>query len=431
MADFTNGIENAQHYLNAVDQASIEVPTSVTSNLLSGTVSSSTTSFSIREIICSLLAGNGIKLPNLQICLKVNIGRLLSISGLPLSIKNALLSVEKALDDFITHTGIDNVLGRLNSAIGEFAAIANMINFCGTPVVPRAIPNVLKDVFGAYLGKGQDLMDRLGVMLDNDIGLCLGDGGFNVSIFQSGLLKDIGDWVDDFGNMPTATINSITNSLKNLSSDINDLIKFENNFSGTDNAGGSTFSPKEGRVHTGIGTALPENMTLAESQKYASLLKALYSATSAYPVDDAGNNIMHYLLEPELISKLELDSNPTYTLEENEPVYDHCGVITGYTKSTIQAPAPTSTGGPTASATQPGVVGLAESGIVLNNSPASTVNLGTTNPNVQSSVPDTPIGKNGDKKGDMAVNSTHTFIAIANYDGTTAIWSKSANNTSW
>ena len=51
MADFTNGIENAQHYLNAVDQASIEVPTSVTSNLLSGTVSSSTTSFSIREII--------------------------------------------------------------------------------------------------------------------------------------------------------------------------------------------------------------------------------------------------------------------------------------------------------------------------------------------------------------------------------------------
>ena len=119
MSDFVNGLQNASDYIN---RTTIELPTSVTADLNSGTIAATTTGFSLKELICSLLAGNGIKLPNLQICLKINIGRLLGLSGLTDKLRNALSAAEAALDRFIAHTNIDNVLARLNAAIAEFAA---------------------------------------------------------------------------------------------------------------------------------------------------------------------------------------------------------------------------------------------------------------------------------------------------------------------
>ena len=74
MADF----ETAANYLRNTD---VDVVTGVTVDAGTGEVETTTTSMSLREIICSLLAGNGIKLPNLQLCLKINLGRLLGISG--------------------------------------------------------------------------------------------------------------------------------------------------------------------------------------------------------------------------------------------------------------------------------------------------------------------------------------------------------------
>ena len=51
----------------------------------------------------------------------------------------------------------------MNAGIAEFAAVANMINFRGTPVIPRAIPNVLGDMFGSSPGEGKRLLDNLGL----------------------------------------------------------------------------------------------------------------------------------------------------------------------------------------------------------------------------------------------------------------------------
>ena len=142
MSDFTGPLKDASDYLNSTK---LDIPTGKFDvDTETGTVTPQTQSYSLKEIICSLLAGNGIKLPNLQICLKVNIGRLIPEipAGLE-DLQNALKEAEAALDEFIAHTNIDNALERLNAAVAEFAAIANMINFCGTPVVPRAIPNAV------------------------------------------------------------------------------------------------------------------------------------------------------------------------------------------------------------------------------------------------------------------------------------------------
>ena len=376
VGDFKDGLEDFNDYINGTK---VDIPTGqVDVDVNDGTITAQTQSYSLKEIICSLLAGNGIRLPNLQICLKVNLGRLIpEIPDALADLRGALEDAEKALDDFIAHTNIDNALGRLNSAVAEFAAIANMINFCGTPVVPRAIPNVLRDAMGSFIGAGKGILDTLGTMADGDIGGCIGtDGKFNPNLFTSGILKRLGDQFDDLANLPASVKQGIIDDLNAFKNDMENLIEFENNFKGSSSTGGSIFAPTN-RVNTNVGVAVDnDNMTLAKSQQYASNLQSLYNSLKAYEVDEAGNNIFSYLLEPELIAKLENDGAPTVALAERQPIYDHCGRVTGYTQRSIQSVQETSVGDPAQTNTQPGLAGLAESGTVVTSPPATTTNLG-------------------------------------------------------
>ena len=374
MSDFVGGLEDANEYLN---RTTIDVPTGVVT-AENGTLTAQTQSYSLKEIICMLLAGNGVKLPNLQICLKINLGRLIpEIPAGLADLKAALEEAEKALDDFIAHTNIDNALARLNAAVAEFAAIANMINFCGTPVVPRAIPNVLKDAMGSFTGAGKDILDTLGQIADSDIGGCIGtNGSFSPDLFTGGLLQKLGSQFSNLAGMPSAVKQDIINELNLFTTSMNNLMTFENNFSGTSTSGGSVFSPNT-RVNTGVGMAMGD-MSLSQSQQYASSLQALYNSLKGYEVDANGNNIFTYLLEPEMLAKLQNDGDPTVPLADRTPTYDYCGRQIGYTERTIQTVQSTSSGGPAEAVIQPGVTGLSESGTVVSNSPASTVNLGAT-----------------------------------------------------
>ena len=376
MSDFVDGIKDASEYLNATK---VDIPTGqVIVDAKTGTVTAQTHSYSLKEIICMLLAGNGIKLPNLQICLKVNLGRLIPEipAGLE-DLKEALEEAEKALDDFISHTNIDNVLARLNAAVAEFAAIANMINFCGTPVVPKAIPNVVRDAMGSFTGAGKDILDTLGTMADSEIGGCIGSSGFRPDAFTGGLLKQLGDNIGNLLGMPAEVKQSIINDLNAFKTDIKDLMTFENNFKGADSIGGSIFSPSL-RINTGVGVAIDiGSMTLAQSQMYAGSLQALFNSLKGYEVDADGNNIFNYLLEPEMIAQLENDGSPTVPLSDRDPIYDHCDRVIGYTERSTQTVQGVSSGGPAENIAQPGVTGLSESGAVVSSSPATTTNLGS------------------------------------------------------
>ena len=428
MSDF----QTAANYLK---NTNVDLVTSATVDVGTGEVEQTTTSISLREIICSLLAGNGILLPNLQLCLKINIGRLLGISGIPPELYKALEEAEEALDEFIAHTNIDNVLARLNAAIAEFAAIANMINFCGTPINPKPIPNVLENLFGSYLGAGKDLLDKLGTMFDSDVGGCTSGGGFNAGIFQGGVLKSLGDIIDEFGsiaNAPANTIDSLTNELKAFASDMQNLVEFENNFSGTESNGGSSFTTgTESSTHTGVGTAIDTStLTLSHAQQVAGGLKSAYSSLSGYKVGPENKNIFEYLLEPKMLGQLASEDLPTVNTVERTPNYDYCGVIESYTASPNNV-VEKSAGAPPSASTDPGITGLAESGIVSNSSPITTTNLTNPNPMVRKTVPNSTIGTPGDKKGDIASDSSHIYIANADYDGSTAIWVRSAVDQSW
>lgn len=420
--------QSAADYLNTT---SLTVPTAIDVDLGSGTVSASTTSFSLKELICALLAGNGIKLPNLQICLHINIGRLLNIQGILGPLYNALAAAEAALEAFIAHTNLDNLLNRLNSALAEFAAIASMINFCGGPVQPIEIPNVLREIFGAFLGKGKELLDKLGKMFDLQIGLCIGgDGKFNAGVFESGILKEIGDYIDPVTGIfdaPQNVIDDFVTRINAFVNDLNNLMDGENNYSATVSNGGSSFV-SEPRVNTNVGVAIDvENITFSDAQRYASNLKGLYDNLSAYEIDDEGRNIFDYILEPELIAKLSASDDPTVPLAERVPVYDHCGRIVGYTVSEIQTVSDRSTGAAPSVIAQPGVDGIRESGIKVSAPPATTTDLTNTNPVVKPSVPDSPYGKPGDKRGDIATDGDYIYIAHDDYtDGLSEIWNRTA-----
>ena len=371
--DFTNGLQSASDYIN---RTTVDIPTNANISATGG-LNVSTTSFSMKELICSLLGGNGINLPNLQICLKINIARLLNEPTLPSDIRNALAGAEPALDEFIAHTNIDNVLNRLNSAIAEFAAIANMINFCGTPVSPRPIPNVLKDTMGSFLGAGQNILDSLGTIAGSDIGGCIGtDGKFNPNLFTGGLLKQIGDNFSNLANMPQSLRSQIASDLNGFQDDMNNLIKFENNFNSTETSGGSTFTPGQQQTHTGVGVAIDaNNMTFSQASAIAAQLQGLYDQLSSYEVDESGQNIFDYLLTDDMIAMLQNKTNPTVGLSNKETVFDYCGKPIGVVDTPIQQQIPTSAGAPTEDVLAPGNTGLQESGAKVYPTPATTTNL--------------------------------------------------------
>ena len=51
---------------------------------------------------------------------------------------------------------------------------------------------------GSFVGAGKDILDTLGQMADGDIGGCIGtDGKFNPDLFTGGLLKQLGDNIDN------------------------------------------------------------------------------------------------------------------------------------------------------------------------------------------------------------------------------------------
>ena len=139
--DFSQGLSSANDYLDT--RHHISGTQAAGTDALRGVVSAEY-SFTLRELLCGLLAGNGLKLPNVQLCLHSNIGALLGLPNIQSELNDALTELQSSMEKFMDHTKFDQVLGRLNGVLAEGQNVANMINFCSTPVDPIAIPNMLE-----------------------------------------------------------------------------------------------------------------------------------------------------------------------------------------------------------------------------------------------------------------------------------------------
>ncbi len=360
--DFKGGLQSANDYLDT--RHHLSGTKAAGTDALRGVVSAEY-SFTLRELLCGLLAGNGLKLPNVQLCLHSNIGALLGIEGLQGELQDALSELQGDLEKFMDHTKFDQVLGRLNGVLAEAQNVANMINFCSAPVDPIAIPNMLERAMGSFLGAGKSITDAIGAIADEDMCACIStSGGFNSNVFNGGLLGNISNNLSRItsGALLQSELDAILNDVKSIGSQITGLIDFENTIGGSYSRGGSQFATPDpgcnaqiGVMHNGASGGIAGNARLT------SQLKSLYDRLGGYPVqyskgsstgqqlaghqyDADGNrvfgeevvefpNIFHLLLDQELLNLLERPDDPTPNVDTQTPVYDYCGNIIGFTQN--------------------------------------------------------------------------------------------------
>ncbi len=382
LTDFKNGLQDANEYLDTRHHLS---GTTAIGNSNLRAVAQAEYSFTLRELLCGVLGGNGIKLPNIQICMSANINALLGIPALQGELFDALTQLEGAMNDFMDHTKLDSVLGRLNGVLAEAQNVANMINFCSTPVDPIAIPNMLERAMGSFLGAGKELIDQIGTILPGQVCACIGTNGFNGNVFNGGILGNIANNIDaiNAGNLGQSVIDSIRGDISNISDSISNLISFENNINGAYSLGGSQFATPDPNCHSGVGLMHnPNNGSIASNARLASSMKGLYDRLAGYPVtyrpgttlggssgtvpisasgldpNDAQpieyENIFKLLFDDDFLTLLDQADDPQSNVDNQIPVYDYCGTIIGYTTNVVQKEADKSLGSDPTAPNSPG-----------------------------------------------------------------------------
>jgi len=335
--DFPNGIQTASDYLSDNTSANSQLTTSVAN--IGNLVVSAQIDTNLKEIICSLLAGRGLLLPNLQICISLNLKELLGgiIGQVQDVLYNALNQLDQAFDRFLAHLRLDEVLGRINNIIAEITNIANMINFCSAPIDPIRIPNVLENAMDSFLGAGRSIIDSIGSMIPDKIGGCLIGGSFNGSIFNGGLLQKI--WLN-YDNLD-AVSDSIIADITKITRQINTLIDRESNVPTNYNQGGSDLAEAPRPTHDGIAALYnSQDEGIQGATTAAFNLKGIYNQVADYPVQDSNgntyNNILELICDADLLRVLARPTNPRPTIAAQIPVKNYCGEIIGYTQAITQ-----------------------------------------------------------------------------------------------
>lgn len=305
----------------------------------------------LKEIICLLLAGKGLKLPNIQICLHSNLQGILGENNLPFDLLNSLTSLTNTVGDFLEHTQLNNVMNRLNKAVNDFATVANMIAFCAEPIRPRPIPNVLQDILGSYLGLGKKILDQIGKIAGGNIINCIridsnGNLKFKNNLYESGILKDIEDDFEKLtsGDLAQEKIDFFKLRIKKIENNFRSLMEKENNVYAYYSPGGSggrrRLVPKT-TESSDVGV-LFDSLTggVSSVAGSANQIQQLNQQLRNYViVDDEGNSIknpMSLLVDKDLLAILD-DSTPSdiqRPVVARKPVLNYCGDIIGYETQT-------------------------------------------------------------------------------------------------
>jgi hypothetical protein len=305
-------------------------------------------SFTVKELVCGLMSGNGLKMPNLQVGLHSQLSSLLLeelVANMQQPVYDAINQVRNSVEDFMDHTKLDDVLGRMNVILAEAQQIASLINFCAAPADPKAIPAMIEESFGSFLGPGKSLMDTVGKVPESRV-CSLVSGAFDPSAFVDGFLKDVADWLQDIiaGTLSIPRVESLVAQAKAISEAVASLINKENTVLSTYDQGGSQFSTPDPGCNPGVGV-LHNSRTggINANARLASTMKALYDNLGGYPVryrvPGAGPgeneyieypNIFHLLVEPDLLELLQKEDEPLPTSSTEVPILDYCGNVVGY-----------------------------------------------------------------------------------------------------
>jgi len=310
----------------------------------------------IKDIICAILFGgiNNLLKGNL-LCVKADLDALITnntnLPGLA-DIKQELKNVRDQIHALEDISGIKDTIGRVNQAIAEVQSLLALDGLCKIPLKAPAIPDIIKQVTDAELNEANAILNDLGRLSKPQ--LCIdGAGGLNTGSYNpDSILGSIQKHLNRMGDIPSQQINVMKNRLKGIENALRKSINrqlFPDFRHKTDLTTGSAYVAGSSAITLAAPPPLanqwnppypPQDIpNLKDATSVAQALVSNVGKTASYPA--SVNGIRHENIWPGLVGptvySLAVNAltpqDPFYA--QQEPVYDYCGKLVGYTSTVI------------------------------------------------------------------------------------------------
>lgn len=292
----------------------------------------------IKDIICAILFGginNMLKGPLL--CVNFDLNKIAEEAGLAGlgDLKAALDEAKAQLKAAEALSGIPETLARVNAAIADVQSLLALDGLCAIPLKAPKIPDVIAQVIDAEFAEMNGILNDLGrlakpsVCLDGAGGLGFGSG-YNPDSILGSLSKHLGK----MGSIPGDQLAALTKRLQGVGKALEKSINrqlFPDFRTKHNLVTGAPISPADAQVITvnDFKAAAATAQTLVASMKQ----------TGSYPADVNGirsENIWLAMLGPEVYAMAVDAMTPTDPLfTQQDPIYDYCGKLVGYTSTVI------------------------------------------------------------------------------------------------
>lgn len=310
----------------------------------------------IKDIICALLFG-GIKnmLKGPLLCVTADLEKLI---GEPNDIPS-IAELQKELSDLHKEVkrmegvmDVKETIGRVNKAMGEVQSLLSLGGMCKSPLrIPR-IPNILDSIIDSEFAMAKAILNEIGRLTKPQ--LCLtGQGGLTTGTYNpKSILGRIGKLGGRMADIPGNQIDSFTKQIKAVGKSvkkINDIKLFpdfrhkHNLVTGKPYAGEASVvtlaapPPVESQWNPPYPPTATPN--LQEATESANALVNNINSTASYPSISNGikyPNAWQGLVGPEIYAMAVDALTPEDPLfVRQDPVYDYCGKIVGYSANII------------------------------------------------------------------------------------------------
>ena len=324
----------------------------------------------VKDIICAILFGgiaNMLKGPLL--CITADLNKIADEAGLA-----GLGDLKSAIDDVAAQlkaaeqlAGIPETLARVNAAIAEVQSLLALDGLCAIPLKAPKIPDVIAQVIDAEHRELNAIIKDLGRLAKPT--MCLsGDGGFGVGggYNPDSILGSLSKHVGNLGKIPGQQLDALTKRLKGVKKALDKSINrqlfpdFRHKHDLTTGApyvagGGPTLAGPPA-VQWNPPYPPPDAPNLKSATATAQALVNSVNQTGSYPVKVDGiqnTNIWLPMLGPEVYAMAVNALTPKDPFfAQQEPMYDYCGKLVGYT-STVISGTPGETGGNPAADAEP------------------------------------------------------------------------------
>jgi hypothetical protein len=338
----------------------------------------------LKDIICAILFGginNMLKGPLL--CINFDLNKIAEEAGLAGlgDLKAELNNIKDQLKAAEALAGIPETLARVNAAIAEVQSLLALDGMCKIPLKAPLIPDVISQVIDAEFKELNAILNDLGRLAKPSV--CLnGDGGigFGSGYNPDSILGSLSKHVGNLGNIPGKQLDALKKRLQGVGKALDKSINrqlfpdFRHKHDLTTGkpwvagSGGSTGGGTGGVGSTSGPTLAPpppaaaiaalgrtaadyppaDAPNLKSATATAQTLVASLKQTGSYPVKVDGinnTNIWLPILGPEVYSLAVTALTPQDPFfAQEEPIYDYCGKLVGYT-STVISGDPTDMGG--------------------------------------------------------------------------------------